>query len=200
MSYIDEFVESMRFAAKLSGKNIGVTHEFETLSHYYRDVSKNQDMAEFVRETILQAAKTFVRNTPYGVADQCHSISQQFFERCRDIGLTDYCGLAITVGNIEYKGKEVYPTSREHVASALEDGFSPDKPLDLHVWITTVNMFVIDLTVIPTLIGKGLAKPKDFKGSDVVVAKNGVKKTLRYRPILHDDEFMYKVDRIAGLA
>ncbi|MFB4203985.1 hypothetical protein KBTX_03115 [wastewater metagenome] len=200
MSYLDEFIESMRFAADLSGAGTVAAHDFEALRNYYRDAANNQNLAKFVQGPFLQLAKQFISNTPYNVADQCHSVSQQFFDRCHDIGIAENCGLAITVGNIEFKGREVYPTSREHVASTLETGFSPDSPLDLHVWITTVNMFVLDLTVIPTLLSKGLARPKDFKGKEVLVAKHGIKKSLRYRPILHDDRFMYKVDRIAGFA
>lgn len=200
MTYIEEFIESMRYAADLGGIDGGVPPDFDALTNYYRDASNNQELANFVRGTLLQAAKAFVTKAPYSVADLCHSVSQQFFEGCQGVGFAEQCGLAITVGNVEYNGKKVYPTSREHVAKTLEEGFSPDKPLDLHVWITTVNMFVIDLTIIPTLVAKGVAKPKDFKGSEVLVAKNGVKKNLRYRPILHDDGFMYKVDRIAGFA
>ena len=200
MSYLDEFIDSMRFAADLSGDDAVAVHDFEALRHYYRDAAKNHSLAKFVQGPFLQLAKEFILNTPYNVADQCHSVSQQFFERCHDIGIAEECGLAITVGNIEFKGRKVYPTSRERVASTLDAGFSPDSPLHLHVWITTVNMFVLDLTVIPTLLSKGLAHPKDFKGKEVLVAKNGIKKSLRYRPILHDDSFMYKVDRIAGFA
>lgn len=199
MSYLEEFLESMRFASELNGVNADSAHDYEALGNYYLTVSKNIELAQFVRTKLSQLAHTFVRNAPYEVVNLCHSMSQQFFERATASGLTNYCGLAITIGNVEYNGKSLYPTSREHVADTLSKGVAPDQPLNLHVWLTTVNMFVIDLTIIPTLISRGIAKPNTFKGKDVLIAKNGMRKELRYRPLLHDDGFMYKVDRIAGV-
>ena len=59
-------------------------------------------------------------------------------------------------------------------------------------------MTVLDLTIIPTLISKGLAKTDDFDKKDYVIWGEKINSNLRYIPLLQDNDFMYKVDKVAS--
>lgn len=77
-------------------------------------------------------------------------------------------------------------------------GFCPDEDLELHVWLTFQNMTVLDLTIVPTLIYKGLADLEEFGGCQYVIWKEGKREDLDYIPFLQHNNFLYLVDKIAG--
>ncbi|NKC13780.1 MAG: hypothetical protein GKR94_16815 [Gammaproteobacteria bacterium] len=80
----------------------------------------------------------------------------------------------------------------------MSKGFCPDESLELHVWLTFSNMTVLDLTIVPTLVSKGLASLKDFDNCRYVIWKEGETVDFDYLPFLQHNNFMYEVDKIVG--
>ncbi|EHA17520.1 hypothetical protein HAL1_01110, partial [Halomonas sp. HAL1] len=146
------------------------------------------------------AANGFIRNSPRNLANLCHSASQQFYENWMSQKIGDIAPVAITVGNVKYKDREIYQVSRSSVKRIMAKGFCPDDSLDVHVWLTFSNMTVLDLTIIPTLLSKGLASTSDFNDLRYVIWEEGGDSDFEYIPVLQHNNFMYAVDKVAGHA
>jgi hypothetical protein len=196
MDYVSKFIAAMSFAGEIDPNRKVNNNRLVEIEKYYRELMKNRELRLYVNNVVSESARQCVRGAPFSLADQCHNISQTFFERSTSMGLTEFCGMAVTVGDVVFKGKRIYGATPESVKEVIHKGFAPEEPLNLHVWITLANMTVVDLAIIPTLVSKGVATTKDFKGKDIVVWKESKGQSLEYIPILHDDNFLYKVDKI----
>ncbi len=202
MSYLDDYIDAVKFSGELDPRlKVDPIHYLQLKEHFLDIKNNGLELNDFIKSELMPIADAFIQNTKFDVSDQCHSVSQSFFDRCTELNITKDCGMAVTVGNVKYKGKSVYPTTKEYIKNLIAEGFNPEQSLDLHVWLTLPNMAVLDLTIIPTLISKRLAKAKNFKNKDVVLWREGTMskfRNLHYIPLLKDDEFMYKVDRVAA--
>ncbi|KPQ23803.1 MAG: hypothetical protein HLUCCA13_11730 [Halomonas sp. HL-48] len=200
MSYLKQFVDSMRFLERFdkNQKRQGLNYE-----EVFRGIESNlldKELQSFLDNNLGTAADSFIRNSPGNLANLCHSVSQQFYENWMSQKIGDIAPVAITVGNVKYKDQEVYNVSKSSVKRIMAKGFCPDESLDVHVWLTFSNMTVLDLTVIPTLVSKGLAGPTDFDDLRYVIWKEGDDSDFEYIPVLQHNNFMYAVDKIAGHA
>lgn len=200
MSYLNQFVDSIRFLERFEKKQKKQGFNYEDFS---RDIERNcldKDLQDFLDKNLGYAADGFIRNSPSNFANLCHSVSQQFYDNWMSQEIGNIAPAAITVGNVKYRGKEVYKVSRSSVKRIMAKGFCPNESLEVHVWLTFSNMTVLDLTIVPTLISKGLANSSDFGDRRYVIWKEDEGSNFEYIPILQHNNFMYVVDRVAGHA
>lgn len=198
MSYLTQFVDSMKFLEKFDKvhKRKGFNYD-DIVCGIERDI-RNKELQSFLDNYLDNAAGGFIQNSPRNLANLCHSVSQQFYENWMSQDISGSAPAAITVGNVKYKGHEIYQVSRSSVKRIMAKGFCPNESLGVHVWITFSNMTVLDLTIVPTLISKGLASLSDFDGRQYVIWKENEVSNFEFIPILQHNDFMYKVDRIVG--
>lgn len=199
MSYLDDYVSAVRFGNKLRNEKMS-KEVYGDLLKYYREIVGSQNLDEFTDQILPAIAEQFIKQSPPDLAGLCHSVSQQFFDNWMQSELSQTSELAITVGSVEFKGKPLYPVSKSSIRRTLAEGFNPDRELDLHVWLTFPNMRVLDLTIIPTLLVKGLINADYFGELQHVIWTESSNSELNYRPMLQDDRFLFKVDQIAGFA
>lgn len=200
MSYLNQFVDSIRFLERFDKKQKKQGLNYEDVSRGIESNLLNKDLQGFLDNNLGDAANGFIRNSPGNLANLCHSISQQFYENWMSQEIGNIAPVAITVGNVKYKGKEIYQVSRSSVKRIMAKGFCPNESLEVHVWLTFSNMTVLDLTIVPTLLSKGLASPSDFGGRRYVIWKEDGGSDFEYMPILQHNNFMYVVDRVVGHA
>lgn len=136
---------------------------------------------------------------PGSIAHQCHIVShgfKTFFDQnCSVQSLPQLANLKMTVGNVFYKGENIYKATKRSVCETIDAGRKLDRELDFHVWLTTSDMTVYDLSIIPTLRAKG-----HNIGSDVdplIVWRQGDKSDFIYKPLMVDNELADKVDIIS---
>lgn len=197
MSYLDEYVSAVRFGNKLRNEKVP-KEAYTDLLKYYRETVENPELGEFTDQILPAIAEQFIKKSPFGLGGLCHSVSQQFFDEWMQSELSQASGLAITVGSVEFKGKPLYPVSKSSLRRTLAEGFNPDRELDLHVWLTFPNMRVLDLTIVPTLLEKGWINAGYFGELRHVIWTESDNSELHYSPMLQDDQFLFKVDQIAG--
>ncbi|MCE2597379.1 hypothetical protein K6Y31_21650 [Motilimonas cestriensis] len=197
MDYVTQFVEAVRFLEKFDSEQRELRLDYDQFKAGIKRNMADFELNTFLDENLQLYVQSFLENSLVDPVNHCHSFSQQFFEHWSKSPLGSLAPLAITIGNIEFDGKEVYKVSKSSVKKTMNGGFQPGRELDLHVWLTFNNMVVLDLTLIPTLTHKGLAKAADFADKCYVIWKDNSESRLKYIPILQDNQFMYKVDRVA---
>ena len=102
--------------------------------------------------------------------------------------------MSITIGNVYYRGQNVYKTTKSKIKQILAEGFQPTKTLDVHVWLTLSDMTVVDLSILSTAEAKG-SEIKKYSDSHVLIWRDGQPSDFHYEPLLVDDQFYEKVDR-----
>lgn len=199
MNYITKFIDSVRFLEDFDKEHKDLKVDYEQYKkHIERNVYSNHQLNNFLNENLEAIAQSFLANSFVNPLNQCHSFSQQFFDNWMEQDIGKIAPVAITIGNVVYDGKDVYQVSQSSLKRTINEGFQPDKSLELHVWLTFPNMTILDLTIVPTLVAKGLAHPSDFDNKNYVIWRETDGEKLNYVPLLQDNQFMYKVDKIAG--
>ena len=129
------------------------------------------------------------------VINKCHAVSQGFWELLQRYEFSSAFSANITIGNVFFKGRNIYNLSKNKLKYIINEGHSLTKSLDVHVWITFENMTVFDLTIIPTLLHMGLISEKEFKDNPVLTWREDLESEFNYIPLLVDNEFMHRVDK-----
>ncbi|MBE0503654.1 MAG: hypothetical protein IBX46_05925 [Desulfuromonadales bacterium] len=200
MKYLTQFVDSMRFLEKFDKVQKRQGLNYDDVTRRIEGCILDKELQSFLDDRLGIAASGFIQNSPGDLANLCHSVSQQFHDNWMSQEIGNIAPVAITVGNVKYKGKEVYQVSKSSVKRIMAKGFCPNESLEVHVWLTFSNMTVLDLTIVPMLMSKGLASSSDFDGRRYVIWKEGGNSNFEYIPILQHNKFMYVVDKIAGYA
>ena len=163
----------------------------------------SEDLRLAMHQLISDMAHYFVegRNNmnPGSIAHQCHIVShgfKAFFDQnCSQPSLPQFVNLKLTVGNVFYKGENIYKATKRTVRETIEAGRRLDRKLDVHVWLTASDMTVYDLSIIPTLRAKG--HNIDSEVDPLIVWRQGDKSDFIYKPLVVDNEFADKVDIIS---
>ncbi|AIW22365.1 hypothetical protein F0267_01605 [Vibrio coralliilyticus] len=163
----------------------------------------SEDLRLAMGQLIAEMAEYFIegRNNmnPGCIAHQCHIVShgfKLFFDQnCSEPSLPQFANLKLTVGNVFYKGENIYKATKRTVRDTIDDGRKLDRKLDVHVWLTASDMTVYDLSIIPTLRAKGHNIGSD--ASQLIVWRQEDKSDFIYKPLLVDDDFANKVDIIS---
>lgn len=198
--YKELFVNSILRLGKydLSFHEIGQSKEellpiFEQNQYVY-----NQEPLVHFEALVIKLCKEYVGNIPSKhITNACHAICQGFNDAFDASANREQGDLDITIGNVFYKNRNIYQLTENKLDSLMSDGFQSDKELPLHVWLTLPNLTVIDLTIIPTLLDKGeVLTPREIE-SNIIIWKENDHSNFRYEPLLVDNSFMHRVDKIA---
>lgn len=195
MSYNDQFIRSVEFLERFDKKCRRETWGNDNIATEIENNILDKELRGFLNAELKGIASRYIQSSTVSFVNQCHSISQQFYEHWSTQEIGKLAPVYITIGTVEYKGQEVYSVSRSSVKKIISKGFRPEDSLDVHVWLTFSNMTVLDLTIIPTLISKGLAVSANFDDSKYIIWEEGNDSDLKYIPILQYNKFMHAVDR-----
>jgi len=127
------------------------------------------------------------------IEHSCHATSHGFALSLSKL-MGNAAPVAITIGNVMYKGKNLYLSTRESIQNLIQRGFDQSSTVDTHVWLTLPNMQVIDLTIIPTLKAMGIYEPSSLTERQVLCWREDELGDFDFDPILVDNDFFNKVE------
>jgi hypothetical protein len=200
---MDELIAAIEFAGELFPEakpaNAATT---EGMKSFFKDFCshKEYDPLFMPGGVIYETALRFIDECPFPVAHQCHNISQQFFDQNHDKVFQSGFWMGITIGDIMFNGKPVFGATKDTIRDDIARGSDTDAPLNLHVWLTFGNMQIMDLTAVPSLLSKQIARHADFRGQTLISTKPRKTSKLQYKPILVYNDFLRLVDDIDGFA
>lgn len=194
-SYSDQFIDAVRFFTELNGGK----PDYNALRAHIKCKQSNsaKSQSEIWVERIAKFAEFIVQDrvrNGFEVINNCHTLADDILTNWQKISGAGQAPLAITIGNIFYKGDCVYNVSETVIKRILNEGVISDKPLDVHVWLTLENMSVIDPTFLCTLAVRNI-DISPYGASPVLVWNENIPSDFRYEPILVDNDFYSKVDR-----
>ncbi|MEL5576504.1 hypothetical protein [Serratia marcescens] len=150
----------------------GVNYEAEFISAVKRSRKWNLDVPEVQlsktpfltgekSESALKVIKSIaLKHTPEEVSQQCFRYMYLIQDALEEALQTP---LYYTLGYVDFERRHVFYTSKEKLKSKLRNPMSGVGAINLHAWLTTPNMEIIDLTFattygivnnIPSVIGR----------------------------------------------
>lgn len=198
MEYFKQFINGLKFLERFDKAFRKQNINFETIEQDFNNsrTPENEATHHSFRNIIEKVANDYVKQIPINnLINNCHTISDGFFNGIKANELYKNTDLYITIGNIIYKGINIYNLSKQKLKSIINQGFQPDKELPLHVWLTLDDMTVFDLTIIPTLLSKGIINSSEIAKPVLAWRENEVSDFL-YEPLLVDNGFVDRVDKI----
>lgn len=190
--YVDQFIDALRFYTELHS-DFGATPNFEQLRETFLqnqgpDLAENYDQ---IHRFLLQFGEHYVAQYPSDVAHSCHAVSHGFYETWKNFEWGEAFPLSVTIGNVYYKGENIYNTSKDAIAQITKNGFQRGEAVDAHVWLTLDDMTVIDLTILSTLHARGIlaASPSRF-----LLWREEIPTDFVFEPILVDNAFFGRID------
>lgn len=198
MNYLEHFVESIKFIDEvddiLNKEPIDYSDIKGDLEYYWNN--RNHKLyAQVLDQLQLMGQGLLAIVGDDNLINRCHSMSHNILLEYHRKGLPEQCGLNITIGNVYFNDVNVYDTSREKIKHILEEGFQSDKTLDVHVWLTVENMAVFDLTIMRTLVHRGMLPHSSFIDQPFNIWREDLPSSFRYEPLLVDNTFFLRVDR-----
>ena len=198
MIYLDQFVESIKFIEaveeKLPVEPMDYSEIKGDLEHYWNN--RNHKLySQVLNQLQLIGLGLIAKVGDANLINRCHSMSHNILLEYYRKGLHEHCELNITIGNVYYYDVNVYDTSRGKIKHILEEGFQSDKTLDVHVWLTIENMAVFDLTIMRTLVYRGMLPHSAFVDQPFNIWREDLPSSFRYEPLLVDNTFFLRVDR-----
>jgi hypothetical protein len=187
----------MRFLEKFDKQFRQSKPNYDSVKEHIHQNINDIELKNFLDEKLDSIALDFINASSINLANQCHNISQSFYENWMSQEIGRLAPVAITVGNVVYKNTPIYDVSKSSIKRTISEGFNPNKSLELHVWLTFSNMKVLDLTIVPTLIEKGFPTEGEFE-KNYVIWEESTNSNFQYIPFLQHNNFMYEVDRIVG--
>jgi len=192
--YFDQFIEAMRY---LQAFEPDVRPDFAALKQAllrFQSPANAQTYQHLLHQVLLPLSTTFLEHSPFKIANACHSVSHAFretFRRLPEFG--PLFELAITVGNVYYRGENIYQASRDSIGDLIRTGPRDGEDLPVHVWLTLGDMTVLDLTILASLRQQG----RDDGGQDgILVWKASDPGDFLFEPLLLDNLFATRVDNI----
>lgn len=127
MSYLDEFVESLRFLENFNDKFRERNQNFnvirKTLSEFWQ--MRDEDIYMNMRIFLENSASLYVRNIPQeDIVNKCHAISQGFWEGFKASEPASEFSLNITVGNVIFKNNNLYNLDKSRLKLIINQGHS----------------------------------------------------------------------------
>ncbi|MFC1672650.1 hypothetical protein ACFL12_00720 [Pseudomonadota bacterium] len=197
MNYLDQFIDALKFLTKFNKEYRDMNPDFEETRQILSSFQKatNEDTYINFRKFIKDFSEAFIQKIPEEhVINKCHAASYSFWSAFQNLEYSDAFSIQITVGNVFYKGENIYNLSKGNLTKIINKGPSRDEALDAHVWVTLEDMTVIDLTIIPTLVHRGLLPKSELDTGRVLIWRECDKSDYSYQPILVDNDFTQRVD------
>jgi hypothetical protein len=129
------------------------------------------------------------------IEHNCHAISHGFAATLQQTPFGEVFPLAMTIGNVWFRGNNIYKVTRQKIDQIIREGFVPDKTVDVHVWLTLSNMTVVDLTLLSTLSALGLSESAPSRDDRVLFWQEATPGDFEFEPLLVDNDFFSKVER-----
>lgn len=201
MIYLEKFVDSLKFLVRFNKEYRRSNPDFIEIEQTLRELSHpaNKEVYEQMRVVIEKLAFEYAEKIPQEhLVNRCHSVSHGFGEAFRNSELGEAFSMNVTVGNVYYKGNNIYGVTKQKLKQVINQGYQLESELPVHVWLTLDDMSVFDLTIIPTLIEKGLINPSEIEKSILIWHEN-MESDFHYEPLLVDNDFMHRVDKVLGV-
>jgi hypothetical protein len=96
---------------------------------------------------------------------------------------------------VSFDGKKLFNVTRDTIAETVSDGISTIDAQRFHVWLTLVDMTVIDLTINQQLLSLNKIALPQQKSQWLNVWQPERPGKFDYHPILIDDEFLKRLQR-----
>ncbi|MDR1007993.1 MAG: hypothetical protein LBL65_05465 [Campylobacteraceae bacterium] len=197
-TYLNQFVDAFRFLAKLDKAYRKTQPDFDEIKRVF--MSNMIDLKseyEVLRGKLRLLANSYLDHFdgPEVFANQCHSLSQEFLDIWQEVELARAFPLTVTIGNIFYKGENIFNISKSSLKRTLNEGMVIDKPLNAHVWLTLDDATVIDLSIISTLI----RREKIIYSKEMPLAliwNESEPDDYLFEPLLVDNNFFWKIDKV----
>jgi hypothetical protein len=193
MSYMDKYLESIKFSSELG---LFDPINKEKLEEYYLSCANNTETNSVAKNSIKNFIESFIKDIPkVHISGCCHAISHSIFEHYKKTNFYPSFNFNITIGNVFYKGKNIYNTSRDTIITEIINGPKSRSQLPLHVWLTFEDMTVFDPTIIISLIDKGvsLEQQDHYK---LLIWNEDAPSNFLYEPLLVDNDFLSLVDEV----
>lgn len=203
MSYLEQFIDAVQFKRKIDRTFRPTTDQISALHKMFTEQSLAASSEELLhmRELIWSSATRDTDHLPMPrLINQCHAVSQSYFERYEQTEFGERLPLYITIGNVFFQGHNVYGLSKSKLRTIVNRGPDAREKLDVHVWLTLSDMSVMDLTIVPTLKARGLITADSDEFDRVLMWDENTPGPFRYEPLLVDNDFLYRVDRIRSVS
>lgn len=197
MSYRNDFLEAFVRSSRILPQDEIKRVEYEDLSGFPVEEAGIgcQDFAGFIERFFCGYLKTMGRPTA-----KCHVISHDALFRA--VMLKEYTEeeISLTIGDVAFDGKWLYNVDEESITKIIKAGPQVDKTLDCHVWLTYRSNHVFDMSILFNLESRGLWRIGPSQWPVVYWNDQGEKAKwrLRYKPIIVDNNFLYRVDDVAN--
>lgn len=133
--------------------------------------------------------------TPFSY--QCLADCHTFLRACIDNKFLNEKYMTLTVGDVSFEGNKLFNTSRYAIEECVQNGISTADTPRFHVWLTLVDMTVIDLTIVTYLMAMNRLPTPARPAQWLNVWRPDRKGRFDYHPILIDDEFLSRFIRQA---
>lgn len=185
--YKENFLEAIKFGNQLlpswSVDEDGLGDfiaKIEKSGSQNRNRSFNLELVELLKEQLVN--KGFVK--PENKCLEYSTYALQLIEDLQDRGRLPELPFFLTVGNVYYKGvPEPSLASKESVKSLIKKGKGVSD-VNIHVWLTSFDLSVIDLTLQFSLAAKG-----KLAGQPDAMVTEPLNKDYVYEPILVNNLF-----------
>ncbi len=197
LEYLKKFVSSLKFLEEFNKEYRKQGNNFELIEHSLLKFcsTENENMYSFIRAKIEKTAHHFINRIPVeNLINNCHIVSSDFYKYWKSVEPSNAFSIDVTIGNVYYQGKSMYDLSKSKLKTIINQGFQPDKELPVHVWLTLEDMTIFDLTIIPTLVAKGMLNLNEAKKTVLVWRENNPS-DFYFEPFLIDNDFIDRVDK-----
>lgn len=201
MNYLKNYIEAFRYSEKFSDEIRNANDDYAEVEKILSSNWENRHQEYYVKtlEVYQKLGEAFLLKRPQDqIAGRCHGIATDFWCTFKDSEFFKFLSLDVTVGNVFYKGENLYNLSRGKLKKIIKRGPQPNEMLDVHVWLTGENMSVFDPTIISNLHCRGLLKEPKLNGSSILLWNEEEKGDFEFEPILVDNKFLWRVDNIIG--
>jgi hypothetical protein len=193
-SYLEQFIESMRYLEFFQSDSMPDYAEIRRALLGFQSAANAEMYRGLLEEVLLPLGASFLANSPFKVANSCHSVSHAFRHSFRNLpSVGEVFELAITVGNVSYRGENIYQASRDRIRDLIMQGPRDGEDLPVHVWLTVEDMTVLDLTILASLRHRG-----QYEGHSegMLVWKANDPGDFLFEPLLVDNLFATRVDNV----
>jgi len=151
-----------------------------------------------LRQKVCSLAQSYAAdNSVEPFAYQCLADSHTFLTACLEQDIVKKRYMTLTIGDVSVDGQRLYNVSRDTLRSAVDNSISTFDAPKFHVWLTLVDMTVIDLTIVNQLTGlQKIARPESPE-QWLNVWRPERRGRFDYHPILIDDDFLSRLQRPA---
>lgn len=198
MSFEEQFTNSIEFRTHFDPHFVIEKNACDLLEATFRNTSEKAMQEPFfsIRQQVCSLAKTYdQQNSSASYSYQCLADSHVFLRACIEQKVVNEKYMTLTVGDVSYRGKRLFGTSRTTLQSTIASGIcTQEKPL-FHVWLTLADMTVIDFSILKHVCEYNIKETMPDTEQRVTIWRPERKGDFDYHPVLVDDDFLSRLRR-----